>query len=113
MCHCFYFSSIVLTESKPPVKLLGVFVCQAAPPTHSSIKEDTGYHSVIKYVQHLITHFKGPQPPQEKEAALPLLVEGNSVLGPVQFIIQYDPLGICRKSLPQCPALVWKLADGR
>lgn len=69
-----------------PAKHQAVFFSSACPATCyfcpsgctlNSIKETTGYHRLIKYVQHLITYTKGCQPLQEVEAALPLHVESR------------------------------------
>lgn len=80
------FPTTVLSESGflPSTKLC--FFSSACPATCyicpsgctlNSIKETTGHHRLIKYVQHLITCTKGCQPLQEVDAALPLHVESR------------------------------------
>lgn len=45
-----------------------------------SIKEDAGHHRLVEYnMQHLTADTKGPELPEEKQAALVLLIDSISV----------------------------------
>ncbi len=67
-----------------------VLVHLVTTPADSSIQQGTLHHWFVKHVQHVTAHIERAQPAEEVEPTLPLLVDGSSVEGPVQLVIQVD-----------------------
>src|SRR4029434_5267929 len=61
--------------SHQPVQSPRIPLLYAASPAHHSIKEDAGNHRLVKHAQEFVADIEGPQPPQEVEPALTLLVD--------------------------------------
>ena len=51
-------------------------------------KNCTGHHRLVKDMQHLAAHIKGPKLPQEVESALSLPVDSLSIALPVQSVVK-------------------------
>jgi len=66
-----HWTSIFDQLVQPP----GVLVCHATSPADCCIKKDTCDHWLVKHEQNLTADIEGPEPPEEKQPALSLLVE--------------------------------------
>src|SRR4029434_9502464 len=79
LCHlCEAVQFGAHNSSRPPhqpVQSPRIPLLYAASPAHHSIKEDAGNNRLVKHVQEFVADIEGPQPPQEVEPALTLLVQ--------------------------------------